>query len=550
MHVIISKLGQSNSKQLGLIGFCISILLFFSINISYIISISRSYYFSRKVLFSPLNYNLDNLAQTQQQQQHNSIKQQLNQTLLDPLGFYENINNQKLSVDKKSKTITVDNCLSSNPPIDFFGETKPNEQKYPWTSLPSLADFNGGEEEMLTIAKSMEQKNMHSIDDIKKVVIGMVSVKREHDYLQNTLVSLIKNYFPTELYEKGDAEEINSYITINPSPTIVVLFADQKSLDPKYFIPICHLLWKFVQTGVLQFYTVPQEYYKPAKARTYGDSWNRIKWRSKQNLDFGYMFRLSEWVSRAVTSKLDLPSVKRRRQQLFIQEHLSLMKYTNNNQDNRLEPSANNREFFINSFTASDYFYVHIEDDISASQNWFPYMHSVLLKKMDDFIHTASNKPRLLSLSFSTLGFIGKSFLGQSASHLLSKFLIDFYDLRPCDWLINDFAGLTVHKVENWPVSLFQHEGVVSSLKGKKQPLRDDRINGDAGKYNRIKQLADAIIQAIVCNTSSIKFARKDEQFTLGEKEKTKGVASTRIQCHVHVERAIRRAKPLKYYLM
>ena len=120
-----------------------------------------------------------------------------------------------------------------------------------------------------------------------------------------------------------------------------------------------------------------------------GDSSERVQWRSKQNLDYAYLMMYAQ---------------KRGR------------------------------------------FYVQLEDDIIARENFVTTMKNFALEKM------ASKKPWFV-IDFCQLGFIGKMF-STSSLPILIQFLLSFYNDKPGDWLLHDIIQTKVCKLgksfKNW----------------------------------------------------------------------------------------------------
>lgn len=110
-------------------------------------------------------------------------------------------------------------------------------------------------------------------------------------------------------------------------------------------------------------------------------------------------------------------------------------------------------------------YYLQLEDDVMATEN---YIH-----KLEDFIKQ-NEQETWLYLRMSKLGFIGLLFRNSDLPKV-SEFLLVLFDEKPCDLLINDLRvikGQTKDFVLS--PSLFQHMGLVSSLKNKVQLLKDN----------------------------------------------------------------------------
>ncbi|KAL5009710.1 hypothetical protein ScPMuIL_012015 [Solemya velum] len=109
-------------------------------------------------------------------------------------------------------------------------------------------------------------------------------------------------------------------------------------------------------------------------------------------------------------------------------------------------------------------FYIQLEDDILAAPGFLKTIHQTVQAKAKTF---------WFCLRFSTLGFIGYMFHSKDLERS-AIFLLMFYSEQPCDYLIGYLKNLTT-QFEDIIIqsSLFQHKGVVSSLKGKKPLLTD-----------------------------------------------------------------------------
>ncbi|XP_015121192.1 alpha-1,3-mannosyl-glycoprotein 4-beta-N-acetylglucosaminyltransferase B [Diachasma alloeum] len=203
------------------------------------------------------------------------------------------------------------------------------------------------------------------------------------------------------------------------------------------------------ESGLIEVISPSPSYYPDlSKLRdTLGDDHQRVVWRSKQNLDFAF-----------------------------------LMSYAQ----------------------TKGTFYIQLEDDILAKQNFITTMKSYALQKI-------SQKENWFVLDFCQLGFIGKLFKCVELPWLIQFFLM-FHNDKPVDWLLDhlitnkvcsldmDPKHCKMAKAELWlhyKPSLFQHIGTHSSLKGKVQKLKDKQFgkitmfyahdNPDATVETRIK---------------------------------------------------------------
>lgn len=109
-------------------------------------------------------------------------------------------------------------------------------------------------------------------------------------------------------------------------------------------------------------------------------------------------------------------------------------------------------------------YYIHVEDDVIAASNFVGE-----IKTYQSKLKTES----WFCLEFSSLGFIGKLFHSYDLE-VISNFLLLFKDDQPCDLLINYLKRIMLQPKDiKSSVGLFQHRGVISSLKDKRQLLTD-----------------------------------------------------------------------------
>ncbi|XP_026115473.1 alpha-1,3-mannosyl-glycoprotein 4-beta-N-acetylglucosaminyltransferase C-like [Carassius auratus] len=110
-------------------------------------------------------------------------------------------------------------------------------------------------------------------------------------------------------------------------------------------------------------------------------------------------------------------------------------------------------------------YYVMLEDDVSCSKNF--------LSSIREHIHSMSNS-KWITLEFSKLGYIGKLYQSRDLP-ILARFLYNFYQEMPCDFLLSHFHKLLMQEeVIRFRPSLFQHMGTYSSFKGTINRLKDE----------------------------------------------------------------------------
>ncbi|XP_039519932.1 alpha-1,3-mannosyl-glycoprotein 4-beta-N-acetylglucosaminyltransferase C [Pimephales promelas] len=110
-------------------------------------------------------------------------------------------------------------------------------------------------------------------------------------------------------------------------------------------------------------------------------------------------------------------------------------------------------------------YYIMLEDDVSCSKNF--------LSSMREHINSMSNS-KWVTLEFSKLGYIGKLYQSKDLP-ILGRFLYNFYQEMPCDFLLSHFHKLLMQdKVIRFRPSLFQHMGTYSSFRGTFNHLKDE----------------------------------------------------------------------------
>ncbi|XP_050315791.1 alpha-1,3-mannosyl-glycoprotein 4-beta-N-acetylglucosaminyltransferase B isoform X3 [Anthonomus grandis grandis] len=246
------------------------------------------------------------------------------------------------------------------------------------------------------------------------VVLGVPTVKRDkQNYLMDTLQNLIDGMTPEDIYDS----------------LIIVFIAE---VDLEYVLSVAKEIElrfsMYVESGLIEVLSPAASYYPDFdKVRiTLGDPIERVKWRSKQNLDFAF-----------------------------------LMSYS--------QPKGT--------------FYVQLEDDILAKPHYITDMKNFAIEK-------TSKKEPWFVLDFCQLGFIGKMFKSAELPWLITFFQMFYNDkpvdwlldhllyTKVCNYEKNndvckrEKAKMWIH----YKPSLFQHIGTHSSLKGKVQKLKDKQF--------------------------------------------------------------------------
>ncbi|XP_077302063.1 alpha-1,3-mannosyl-glycoprotein 4-beta-N-acetylglucosaminyltransferase a isoform X2 [Arctopsyche grandis] len=246
------------------------------------------------------------------------------------------------------------------------------------------------------------------------VVLGIPTVRREKEtYLLPTLHNLV---------EAMNSEEA--------ADSLIIVFIAET--DMEYVLQTARLIENQfpnqIESGLIEILSPPASYYPDFDKlkMTLGDSLERVKWRTKQNLDFVF-----------------------------------LMTYA--------QPKGT--------------FYVQLEDDILAKHNFVTTMKNYA-------IEITAKKQHWFVLDFCQLGFIGKMFKSAELPWAITFFQMFYNDKPVdwlLNYLIvtkicnqdkdskqckQDKSKLWVH----YKPSLFQHIGTHSSLKGKVQRLKDKQF--------------------------------------------------------------------------
>ncbi|KFV05041.1 Alpha-1,3-mannosyl-glycoprotein 4-beta-N-acetylglucosaminyltransferase B, partial [Pterocles gutturalis] len=109
------------------------------------------------------------------------------------------------------------------------------------------------------------------------LVMGIPTVKREKQYyLMNTLHSL--------LYELSEEQK---------NDCVIIIFIAEVGLNVKVHVAesVKTSFPKEIQSGVLEVISPPASYYPDLSnlKKTFGDSEDRVRWRTKQNLDYSFL---------------------------------------------------------------------------------------------------------------------------------------------------------------------------------------------------------------------------------------------------------------------
>jgi len=123
-------------------------------------------------------------------------------------------------------------------------------------------------------------------------------------------------------------------------------------------------------------------------------------------------------------------------------------------------------------------YYLQLEDDINFAHNWVSKINDFVTSSYPPTYKSKENAPWRM-IDFSQLGFIGKYFQANELTRL-AQFLLLFYDQMPCDILINQWMLSMTQgkKIEYFKshTSLFQHVGVFRTLGDGYQILQDTKF--------------------------------------------------------------------------
>ncbi|XP_035793734.1 alpha-1,3-mannosyl-glycoprotein 4-beta-N-acetylglucosaminyltransferase B-like isoform X2 [Anopheles albimanus] len=248
------------------------------------------------------------------------------------------------------------------------------------------------------------------------MVLGIPTVKRDkQSYIVETIDNLISNM---------DEDEQND--------TMIVVYVGEPDLT--YVKGVAQRIrlrfGSFIDSGFLEIIAPSISYYPNMNnlRQTLNDSLERVRWRSKQNLDFAF-----------------------------------LMAYAR----------------------SKGAFYLQLEDDMLTKRGFITTMKNFALEKT-----AKKESSSWFVLDFCQLGFIGKMFKSADLPWLITFFQM-FYNDKPVDWLLYHMIYTKVCSVEkdaknckqemaklwiHYKPSLFQHIGMQSSLRGKVQKLKDKQF--------------------------------------------------------------------------
>ncbi|XP_034482409.1 alpha-1,3-mannosyl-glycoprotein 4-beta-N-acetylglucosaminyltransferase A [Drosophila innubila] len=292
-------------------------------------------------------------------------------------------------------------------------------------------------------------------------VLGVPTVHRPgENYLLDSLTQLIENM--SNLHRR------NCLI-------VVYIGETNTSVVERIWQDISQTFGEYLDEGLIDVITPPTNYYPDFDKLhiTLHDNPARVRWRSKQTLD--YMYLMSYAQSRGT-------------------------------------------------------YYLQLEDDIVPTDGYFDYIVNLAA------LHTnfrLGHHRNWIVMSFCDLGFIGKLFHTKELKQLLSYVQIFFND-QPIDWLLQSYVKLRCCRWDSFEMSdcareyslyfiradqsQFQHNGLKSSLRNKEQQLRDKRFDKDSGRQrmSHLRQPLNLIISHKTTTLTERLHLKKGETFIWG----------------------------------
>ncbi|XP_032733597.1 alpha-1,3-mannosyl-glycoprotein 4-beta-N-acetylglucosaminyltransferase A [Lontra canadensis] len=250
---------------------------------------------------------------------------------------------------------------------------------------------------------------LHFFIKAMSIVMGIPTVKREvKSYLIETLHSLIDNLYPEEKLD-----------------CVIVVFIGETDSDYVHSV-VANLEKEFskeISSGLVEIISPPESYYPDLTnlKETFGDSKERVRWRTKQNLDYCFLM-------------------------MYAQE--------------------------------KGIYYIQLEDDIIVKQNYFNTIKNFALQLSSEewmilefsqlgFIGKMFQAPDLTLIVEFIFMFYKEKPIDWLLDHILwVKVCNPEKDAKHCD---RQKANLRIR----FRPSLFQHVGLHSSLSGKIQKLTD-----------------------------------------------------------------------------
>ncbi|KAL7731785.1 hypothetical protein ACLKA6_016718 [Drosophila palustris] len=292
-------------------------------------------------------------------------------------------------------------------------------------------------------------------------VLGVPSVDRPgENYLLESLAQLIENM--------SNFHRRNCLI-------VVYIGETNSSVVQQIWQGISQTFGEELDDGLLDVITPPINYYPDFDKLhiTLNDEPARVRWRSKQTLDYMYIMTYAQ--SRGT-------------------------------------------------------YYLQLEDDVVPREGYFDYV--INLAALHSNFRLGHHRNWIV-MSFCDLGFIGKLFHTKELKPFLSYVQIFFND-QPIDWLLQSYVKLRCCRWDSFNMpdcardyllyfiragqSQFQHNGLMSSLRNKEQQLQDKRFDMDSGRQrmNHLRQPHNLIMSHKITTLTEKLNLRQGETFIWG----------------------------------
>ncbi|CAM4567615.1 alpha-1,3-mannosyl-glycoprotein 4-beta-N-acetylglucosaminyltransferase C-like [Lepidochelys kempii] len=129
--------------------------------------------------------------------------------------------------------------------------------------------------------------------------------------------------------------------------------------------------------------------------------------------------------------------------------------------------------FLVNFCASLSHYYLMLEDDVVCANGFLSIIQQFIHERMEPWT----------TVAFSTLGYIGKLYHNEDLPKL-ARFLLLFYDIMPCDWLLELFHQSKAQKeIITFRPSLFQHIGRISSFHTMETIFKDPEFQEDFGDF-------------------------------------------------------------------
>lgn len=298
-----------------------------------------------------------------------------------------------------------------------------HDESEPWEPVPLGKEINW--ESQLKEPLFLNDSRTTHRRTMVQYVLGVPTVYRPgKNYLVQTLQQLIENM--------DEKHRTNCLF-------VIYIGEKNRSIVKKIWRRISQVFAEHINDGLIEIIWPPIDYYQNLNElkTTLNDELERMRWRTKQTLDYIY-----------------------------------LMHY------------ARSRGSY----------YLQLEDDVEPNKDYFDYIH-----KFTE-LHTNFRlkiQRKWIVLSFSQLGFIGKLLHTEELQHFLTYAQL-FYTNQPIDWLLISYVKLRCCRWDGLrgkecardygsqfivaDQTQFQHMGEKSSLRNKQQQLKDKKIDQYAAR--------------------------------------------------------------------